>query len=80
VPIRARVLAPVIEEADVVVLVLERLDLARDEGVELLEIGGEIGRNVEVHGVLRLRASRDSARSNHRAQGARGANLIALGR
>ena len=30
-------------------LLLERLDLALDEGVELLQVGGDLGRNVEVH-------------------------------
>ena len=37
-PVGARVLAAVVEEADVVVLLLERLDLALDEVVELGEV------------------------------------------
>src|SRR5262249_41194064 len=49
-PVGARVFAPVVEETDVVVLVLERLDLALDELVELDEIRGDVARDVEVHG------------------------------
>ena len=51
VPVGARVLAPVVEEADVVVLLLERLDLALDELVELVEVVGQVLGDVEVHGV-----------------------------
>jgi hypothetical protein len=47
-PIRAGVLATVVEEADVVVLLLERLDLPLDEVVELEEVGGEVGGDREV--------------------------------
>ena len=50
-PVGARVLAAMVEEADVVVLLLERLDLALDELVELVEVVGQILRDVEVHGV-----------------------------
>ena len=46
VPVRARVLTPVVEEADVVVLLLQRADLRLDEGIqlreELLEVGGKL--------------------------------------
>ena len=41
-PVGAGVLAAVVEEADVVVLLLERLDLALDEVVELVEVVGQI--------------------------------------
>ena len=50
IPIRPRMLAPVIEEADVVVLVLERLDLAFDESVQLGEQLFDLRRNAKVHG------------------------------
>ena len=49
VPIGARVLATVIEESDVVVSLLERLDLAFDELVEFDEVVGQVLGNVEVH-------------------------------
>ena len=39
-------LAPVVEEADVVVLLLQRLDLGFDEGVKLGQIGNQIGGSV----------------------------------
>ncbi|MGY3422716.1 hypothetical protein ACVWZW_003191 [Bradyrhizobium sp. F1.13.4] len=42
--IGARPFATMIEEADVIVGLLQRLDLAFDETVELCEIGDEIGR------------------------------------
>ena len=48
-PIRARVLPPVVEEPDVVVGGFEGLDLAFDEVVELVEVRGEVGRDLEVH-------------------------------
>jgi hypothetical protein len=38
-----------VEEANVVVLVLERLDLALDEFVELDEVLGQVLGNLEVH-------------------------------
>ena len=50
--IGARPFAAMIEEADVVVGLLQRLDLARDEAVELVEIGCEVGRQVEIQGGL----------------------------
>ena len=50
IPVGARVLATMIEETDVVVFLLERLDLAFDELVQLDEVGGEILWNLEVHG------------------------------
>src|SRR5262249_29684451 len=49
VPVGAGVLATVVEEADVVVLLLERLDLPLDEVVELVEVVGEILGQLEVH-------------------------------
>ncbi|MGY3124725.1 hypothetical protein ACVWXQ_008662 [Bradyrhizobium sp. S3.14.4] len=44
VEIGARPFAAMVEEADVVVGLFERLDLAFDEAIELSEIGDEIGR------------------------------------
>src|SRR5260370_31110830 len=52
VEIGARPFAAVIEEADVVVGLLDRLDLARDEKVEFVEIGDQIGRQIEIQGGL----------------------------
>ena len=49
-PVGAGVLPAVVEEPDVVVLVLQRLDHRLDELVQLLEVGSEIRRQVEVHG------------------------------
>jgi len=49
VPIGARILATVIEESDVVVSLLERLDLAFDELIEFYEVVGQVLGNVEVH-------------------------------
>ena len=48
--IGARPFAAMIEEADVVVGVLDRLDLARDEAIELVEIGDEVGRQCKIQG------------------------------
>ncbi|MEY9597668.1 hypothetical protein ABIF74_002360 [Bradyrhizobium japonicum] len=42
--IGARPFAAMVEEADVVIGLFERLDLAFDETIELSEIGDEIGR------------------------------------
>jgi hypothetical protein len=39
-----------IEEADIVIGVFNRLDLARDELVELAEIGDQVGRQGKIHG------------------------------
>jgi len=50
VPVGATVLAAMVEEADVVVLAFERLDLVFDELIELIEQLLNVGRNVEVHG------------------------------
>ena len=47
VEIGARPFAAVIEEADVVVRLLDRLDLARDELVEFVEIGDQVGRQLK---------------------------------
>ena len=50
--IGARPFAAMVEEADVVVGLFQRLDLARDEAVEFVEIGCEVGRQVEIQGGL----------------------------
>jgi hypothetical protein len=42
--------AAVIEEADVVIGFFNRLDLARDELVELGKIGDEVGRQCKIQG------------------------------
>ena len=57
IPIGASVLPAVVEEPDVVVLLLDRLDDRLDEVIELHEVGGELGRQVEVHGPTYLIAS-----------------------
>ncbi len=49
IPVGARVFAAMVEEADVVVRIFERLDLALDEVVELDEVVGQVFWNVEVH-------------------------------
>jgi hypothetical protein len=49
--IGARPFAAVVEEADIVVGLFQRLDLARDEAVEFIEIGDQIGRQCEIQGV-----------------------------
>src|SRR6187200_1419444 len=50
--IGSRPFAAMIEEADIVVGFFQRLDLARDEAVEFVEIGREVGRQVEIQGGL----------------------------
>ena len=50
VPVGAGMLAAMVEEADIVVLALERPDLALDESVELNQIRRDVGGNVEIHG------------------------------
>ena len=52
VPVGTRVFAPVIEEADVVVRVLQRFDYLLDEVVEFDQIVGQIFWNVEIHRVF----------------------------
>jgi hypothetical protein len=47
--IGTRPFAAMVEEALVVVLRLQRFDLALDELVELDQVGGDIGRNAEIH-------------------------------
>lgn len=47
--VRPRIFAAVVEEADIVVLLFERLDLGGDEGVEFGQIGLKIGGDGEVH-------------------------------
>ena len=55
VEIGARPFAAMVEKADIVVRLFERLDLLRDERVELGEIGGQLRRKREIHGcILRL--------------------------
>jgi len=49
VPVGPRVLAPVVEEPDVVVLLLQRPDLPLDELVQLGQVAGEVRGDVEVH-------------------------------
>ena len=46
--IGARPFAAVIEEADVVIGLLDRLDLARDEPIEFVEIGDQVGRQCKI--------------------------------
>ena len=50
VEIRARPFAPVIEEADVVVLLFKRLDRRGDEAVQLGEIRDKIGGQGKIQG------------------------------
>ena len=50
VEIGARPFAAMIEETDIVVSLLDRLDLARDELIELVEIGDQIGRQGKIQG------------------------------
>ena len=50
VPVGALVFAAVVEVADVVVRLLQRLDLGLDEGVELGQVVDEVLRQGEVHG------------------------------
>ncbi len=49
-PVGAGVLAAVVEEADVVVLLLQGLDLPHDECVQLFEVARQLFRDVEIHG------------------------------
>ena len=51
-----RPLAAMVEETDVVVLLLQRLDFFRDEAVEFVEIGDEIGRQREIQGALLVKS------------------------
>src|SRR3982074_562981 len=50
VEIGARPFAAMIEETDVVIGIFNRLDLARDELVELSEIGDQVGRQCKIQG------------------------------
>ena len=52
VPVGARVFAAMVEEADVVVGIFERLDDALDEFVEFDEVVGQVFWNVEIHRVF----------------------------
>ena len=49
VPVGAGVLAAMVEEADVVVLALERPDLPLDERIQLAQIGRDLRGNLEIH-------------------------------
>ena len=49
VPVGPGILTPVVEETDVVILLLQRPDLGLDELVELGQVAGQVGRDVEVH-------------------------------
>ena len=62
VEIGARPFAAVIEEADVVVGLFHRLDLARDEAIEFVKVGNEVGRQYKIQGSL----SRNAAYSRQR--------------
>jgi hypothetical protein len=48
--IGARPFAAMVEETDVVIGLFNRLDLARDELVELGEIGDQVGRHCKIQG------------------------------
>src|SRR5258708_33052506 len=50
--IGTRPFAAVVEKADVVVGRFQRLDLARDESIEFVEIGDEVGGQCKIHGGL----------------------------
>ena len=52
VEVGARPFAAVIEEALVVILGLQRPDLGLDEGIELGQIGLQVGGQFEIHGLL----------------------------
>ncbi len=49
VPVGAGMLAAMIEEADIIVLALERPDLPVDELVEFGDVGRDVGGNIEIH-------------------------------
>src|SRR5262249_35042522 len=49
-PVSAGVLAAMVEEADVVVLALQRADLALDGFVEFAQVRRNVGRDLEIHG------------------------------
>ena len=49
IPVGARMFAAMVEKADIVVRHLQRLDLGRDESVEFVQIGLQIGRNRKIH-------------------------------
>ena len=78
VPVGPRVFAPMVEEALVVVLRLERLDLLLDEIIQLFQVGDEVRGKIVVHGVscLRLRrytgSPRPASRSNRDRRQAHG--------
>jgi len=50
--IGARPFPAVVEEADIVVGLFQRLDLARDESIEFVEIGDKVGGQCKIHGGL----------------------------
>ena len=49
VPIRAGIFAPVVKKPDIVILFFQRLDLARDKGVQFSQICFDIFRYVKIH-------------------------------
>ncbi len=49
VPVGARMLAAMVEKADIVVRKLERLDLGRDKAIELVQIGRKVGGHRKIH-------------------------------
>ena len=69
VPIRSGILPPVVEEPDVVVLLLQRLDLPLDELVQLDEVGGKISRQLQVHPTILLQPGMLRRRRPGRASG-----------
>src|SRR5947207_14050884 len=48
--IGARPFAAVIEEADIIVLVFQRLDRKRNEAIKLVEIGDQVSRQCKIQG------------------------------
>jgi hypothetical protein len=48
-PVGAGVLATVVEEADVVVLLLQRAYLPLDELIQLAQVGDQVARDLKVH-------------------------------
>src|SRR3546814_12778926 len=54
VPVGARMFAAMVEEADIVVGLFQRLDLRFDEGIEFVQMGLQVGWNREIHVSLPL--------------------------
>ena len=66
-PVRAGILAAVVEEADVVVALLQRLDFALNEVVELLQVVRQVLWNIKIHVVLPVKAPNIPERRWHRS-------------